>query len=66
VNNFGIYCCNDAKMNYYLWSEYDGQKTADEIISTLWIYFQKNQPIFKKNLLCGNITVVLKIFVGRF
>jgi hypothetical protein len=32
VNNFGIYCCNNAKMNCYLWSKYDGQKTADEII----------------------------------
>jgi hypothetical protein len=51
VNNFGIYCCNDAKMNCYLWSEYDGQKTADEIISTLWIYLQKNQPIIQKKFI---------------
>jgi hypothetical protein len=66
VNNFGIYCYNNATMNCYLWSEYDGQKTADEIISTLWVYFQKIQPIVQKKFIMWGITVVSKYLLENF
>jgi hypothetical protein len=41
LHNFGIFNCNDSSMDCFLWSEYDGKKTADEIITATYIYLKQ-------------------------
>ena len=40
LHNMGIYCCNTKEMRCLLWSEYDGDKRQDDVISALWNYYK--------------------------
>ena len=42
ITNFGFYICNTQKMHSYVWNEYDGRKTADEIVSCMWKFAEEH------------------------
>ena len=46
IHNYGIYDCNQQKMNSWLWNEYQATKKGDDICSVLW---QQIQPYLNQN-----------------
>lgn len=47
LHNLGVYNCKLERLHCYLWDEYTGFKTADEMCSILWKMFKSHNGAFK-------------------